>query len=447
VNEEKRKTGNDIVGDLSWGTHLCLFYQTKGDLIDILVPYFKAGLESNEFCMWVTSEPLRVEEAKTSLRWAIGNLDEYVKKGQIEILDSSEYCCESGKSDTDKALQEWLGKEKQALERGFDGLRLSENISWLERGDWRNLTEYEAAVDRSIGGHRMLAICSYWLEKCGVSEVIDVVSNHQYALIKEKNRWHFVESIERKQAEEKARELALLKKLDQMRTNLLANVSHELRTPLATIKGYSTMILDYDKRLRPDEKREYLKSIDRASDRLTSLVDSLLDMSRLEAGLLRLETTLTDISTLIQEAVAEGRIRAPKHNIVADVETGLPRIVVDAKRIQQIIDNLLDNACKYSGEGTEVMVSAQRGTQELIISVSDQGTGIPVESLDKVFTQMYSTMQRMAGKKVGLGLGLPISKGLVEAHGGRIWLESEQEKGTRCSFTLPLCRSRLGVNQ
>jgi len=196
-----RKTGIDIIGDAPWGTHLCQFYQTKKDLIDILVPYFKAGLENNEFCMWVTSEPLKVEDAKAALKKVVKNLDHFIKKGQIETLDYSEWCTKSGKFDANNVLQGWVEKENQALKRGYDGLRLSGNTFWLAKRDWRNFTDYEEEVNNVIGKYRMIAICTYSLAKCGSSEVIDVVSNHQFALVRREGEWVIIGSSERKRAE------------------------------------------------------------------------------------------------------------------------------------------------------------------------------------------------------------------------------------------------------
>ncbi len=202
MEKELRKTGIDFIGNASWGTHLCQFYQTPEDLIDILVPYFKAGLENNEFCMWITAEPLNTKKAKASLKKVVRNLDNYIEKDQIEILDFSQWYTKSGKFDADEILDGWIEKEKQAQERGFDGLRLTGNTFWLEDKDWRGFTEYEEMINDVIGNYKMLAICSYSLGKCGATEIMDVVANHQFALAKRENRWEIIESSERKQAEE-----------------------------------------------------------------------------------------------------------------------------------------------------------------------------------------------------------------------------------------------------
>jgi PAS domain S-box-containing protein len=197
-----RKTGIEFLGDCPWGTHFCQFYQTKEDLIEILVPYFKAGLENNEFCMWITSEPLGAEDAERALKKKAKDLDNYIKKGQIEILDFSQWYTRSGRFDSDQVLRGWVEKEQKALEKGFDGLRLTGNTFWLEKEDWKAFKNYEATVNSVIGNYRMLAICGYSLAKCTASEIIDVVSNHQFALVRRKGKLEIIESTEHKKMEE-----------------------------------------------------------------------------------------------------------------------------------------------------------------------------------------------------------------------------------------------------
>ena len=208
MKSELRKTGIDLIGNASWGTHFCQFYQSKEDLLDILIPYFKAGLENNEFCMWVTSSPLVVEEAVTNLRKAVKNLDDYVKNGQIEILDYKQWYTNGGKFDAKEVLDGWVEKHNQALERGFDGLRLTGNIFWLEDKDWRSFVDYEEMVNNAIGNYKILAFCCYSLDKCGAHEILDVVSNHKFALIKREAKWQTVESSDHKKAEKEIKSLA-----------------------------------------------------------------------------------------------------------------------------------------------------------------------------------------------------------------------------------------------
>ncbi len=240
---------------------------------------------------------------------------------------------------------------------------------------------------------------------------------------------------ERKYLERKVIEY---EELNKLKTDLLATVSHELRTPLATIKGYSTMILDYFSKLGSDEIKDYLKSIDNSTDRLAKLVDNLLDTSRMESGLLKLEKGSTSISKLVRQVAAEACVRANQYNIVLRLGKRLPRANIDAKRIRQVLDNLIDNAVKYSPLGTEVLISARQAGQEMVISVADQGKGIPAEELTNVFDRMYRIEQRLTSGVDGIGLGLYICQRLVEAHGGRIWAESKIGEGSTIYFTLPL---------
>ena len=252
-----------------------------------------------------------------------------------------------------------------------------------------------------------------------------------------------VDITERERAERKMIEY---EELNELKSNLLSTVSHELRTPLAVIKGYSTMLLDYDRRLGPEEKEQYLASIDGATDRLTELVDCLLDMSRLEAGLLKLEKESVRVSELMEKSVAEARLRAAGHEIVLDLRKRLPTVTIDAKRIRQVVDNILDNAIKYSEKGTKILVQARRTGAKLLVSVADQGIGIPAEEVERVFDRMYRIEQRLASESEigGVGLGLAICKGLVEAHGGRIWVDSKLGKGSTFYFTLPIDTASKG---
>jgi K+-sensing histidine kinase KdpD len=244
-------------------------------------------------------------------------------------------------------------------------------------------------------------------------------------------------AIERKRAEEKARQLETLKELEQVRSQLLANVSHELRTPLTTIKGYSTMLLDYDRRLGRDEKQEYLSAIDKATDRMAELVDHLLDITRLEAGLLKLDKVPTNITALFQTTIAEARLRTPGHKIVLNLPKTALRLNGDGRRIRQVVDNLIDNATKYSKAGSTVTIEARSQDSELVISVADQGIGIPRENSGKVFDRMFNLEHKLAQESGGLGLGLSLCKALVEAHGGRIWVESKLGRGSVFYFALP----------
>ncbi|MFC1928917.1 MEDS domain-containing protein [Chloroflexota bacterium] len=192
-----RITGIDIAGDTPWGTHLCMFYHTKEDMLDILVPYFKAGLENNEFCMWVTSDPLNEKGAEEAIRKEMPDYGQYLERGQIEIIPYDEWYLKGGSFELQRVLNDWIDKLNIAKDNGYDGIRLTGNTAWLEEKDWVDFAEYEAAIDNVIGDYQMIALCSYSLDKCGLSEVMDVVNNHQFALIKREGKWTMISSAER----------------------------------------------------------------------------------------------------------------------------------------------------------------------------------------------------------------------------------------------------------
>ena len=188
MDKKLRKTGIDVIGYMPWGMHICQFYRTRKDLLDILVPYFKAGLENNEFCMWVVTQPLDVEYARSALKKKVKNLDDYIEKKQIEILDYSQWYTKSGKLELDRVLLGWLNKEKKALRNGFEGLRLAGNAFQLDRDKWKSLMEYEAMIDRVIGKYRMLGVCSYFFDNFK-EDAADVANHHQFVLMRRAGRW------------------------------------------------------------------------------------------------------------------------------------------------------------------------------------------------------------------------------------------------------------------
>lgn len=214
MQKNLRDSGIELIGDIPWGTHFCQFYETKEDLIDILVPYFKAGLENNEFCMWVTSEPLNEEEAKKAMERALPNFSEYLKKKQIEIISYRDWYAKDGQFDSERVLSDWISKLENALKRGYSGLRLTGNTLWLERNGWRAFTDYEEEVNNIIGKYKIIAVCTYSLSKCNANEIIDVVKNHQFVIIKSLGRWDLIETSERKKIEKEIEHLASFPRLN-----------------------------------------------------------------------------------------------------------------------------------------------------------------------------------------------------------------------------------------
>ena len=177
---------------LEWGTHLCQLYRNRQDLVDVLVPFFAAGLSSNEQCLWITSAPLPAHEAKQALQVAVPDLDDLIACGQIEIIDHADWYKRSGRVEIQAVVHAWLAREKEALERGYAGLRLSGNTFWLERRDWESFRQYEAAVHAAFAHRRIIALCSYSLEACRSDDIVDVLQNHAFALARRHGEWDIV---------------------------------------------------------------------------------------------------------------------------------------------------------------------------------------------------------------------------------------------------------------
>lgn len=193
VYRMKPSSGSAFIGDLSWGSHFCLFFRTKEDLLDILIPYFRAGLENNEFCVWLTSDVLTVEEAVKAMNKGVPEFPECLAQGRVEIFPHTEGYLQGGKFDLKRTLKMWREKHDQALSRGFAGMRVSGTPYWIDnKRDWDSFTCYEAEINERILGMKLLVLCTYSLKKCGVVEILDVIKNHEFAIAMNQGKWQIV---------------------------------------------------------------------------------------------------------------------------------------------------------------------------------------------------------------------------------------------------------------
>jgi signal transduction histidine kinase len=222
---------------------------------------------------------------------------------------------------------------------------------------------------------------------------------------------------------------------ERMRTALISTVSHELRSPLTAIKGYTDSLLDAGPWDSATE-REFLQIIAESADKLSGLVDNLLDAAKMEAGVLRLDREPVRVERVVWQVATHKRALAPNHPIEVAIREHLPLADADPVRVEQVVTNLVENAIKYSPEGGAITVSV-RGGQQLTVSVRDHGVGISAEHADRLFERFYRVDSGLSRSTKGAGLGLYICRSLVEAHGGRIWVESVPGQGSTFSFTLP----------
>lgn len=238
------------------------------------------------------------------------------------------------------------------------------------------------------------------------------------------------------EAEAKARQEA--EDANNLKLKFLAMISHELRTPLTSIKGFATTLLADDIEWQPESQRDFLQTIDAEADKLTDLIEQLLDLSRLEAGTMRILPQRVSWEEILLTATAQLHMLTPNHELVFKSQPDLPLLKVDVIRVPQVLTNLVNNAVKYSPQNSQITVSAVWISEDFVkVSVSDQGFGIPPESRSRIFEPFQQLERERAGMK-GAGLGLAICRGLIDAHGGRIWVDEHEGQGTTISFTLPV---------
>ena len=241
---------------------------------------------------------------------------------------------------------------------------------------------------------------------------------------------YFRDITERRRVEEAMREL------NRMKSEFFSSISHELRTPLHSIAGFTKLMLQ-DKVSAPETQKEFLTIIDKQSEHLGKLIDSLLDVSRLESGHFEIQKQRLSLEDMIHDAAHELYPLINEKGIVLseNIPATLPEVEADRERLRQAMTNLLSNAIKFSPDGSDIIVKAEDKGNELLVQVTDHGIGIPREALPHLFERFYR-VKTPAGVG-GAGLGLYITRQIVEAHGGRIWVESELDKGSTFFFTVP----------
>ncbi|MCK5030884.1 MAG: PAS domain S-box protein, partial [Thermoplasmatales archaeon] len=258
----------------------------------------------------------------------------------------------------------------------------------------------------------------------------------------------FIDITARKKAEEKLRKSQMrieqqniqLKKLDKLKSNFLNITSHELRTPMCSMKGYVQMLLKKTLGDITEEQKRGLMVILRNVDRLDNLIRDILDISRLESGTMKFIPEKTDISKMIFEITETMKSTADLKNIQIDVisKDKIPELIIDQDRIKQVIMNLVENAIKFSPHDSKVNVRVRKLDNDVLFEIQDYGRGISKSKQKKVFETFYQVDSGMDRKYGGAGLGLPISRGIVLTHGGRMWVESKVGAGSTFRFTLPM---------
>jgi PAS domain S-box-containing protein len=609
ITTELRKTGVDVVGDMPWGTHFCLFYDTKAALLDTIVPYCKAGLETGEYCLWVVAPPLTVEEALQGLRNVVPDFDRYSTDGSIEIVGAHDWYLQDGAFDLARVIAGWNEKLDRASANGFAGVRVTGDTAWLERRDWKDFLEYEESLNVAIANQRLTVLCTYPLAACGATEILDVVRTHQFAVTRRAGTWEIIETAGHKQAKAEIKrlidelELRVIERTSQLmmanedlvrevfdrqraeetlrrtqsyladaqrlshtgswgrnvatrevthwsaecfriygfdpdrglpsyeqwaerihpddreqrrrivdeaihqrsdyemdyrivlpdgRTRHIHTVAHPLFNDAGELAEFVGTAMDVTELKRADEERERLRqaradlvyvsrvttmgeltaslaheikqpvtaallnakacmrwlardepAIAEARETAAGIADNISRASEIInriAGLFQKAAPpreSMDVNEVIQEMVALLRSEATHYaiSIKPALQRDLPKVIGDRVQLQQVLMNLTLNgidAMKETDSAKELTITSEAGDGELVVSISDTGTGIAPQHADRIFDAFYTT------KPHGIGMGLAISRSIVESHGGRLWATSNLGPGTNFHLSLPI---------
>jgi len=244
-------------------------------------------------------------------------------------------------------------------------------------------------------------------------------------------------ALERLRLQREANESEALRRTDELRTALMNAVSHDLRTPLSSIIASAGSLLQDDVSWNDEERRRFLTTIESDAERLNRLVGNLLDLSRIQGGSLRPEKGWYELGSLIREVAGRLAFMASQHSLVLDVPDELPPMLFDYVELDQVVTNLIENAIKHTPPGTRITLSARVLGDQVRVEITDNGPGIPDEALPRLFEAFYRGGNN-AVRPRGSGLGLTVSRGLIEAHGGRLWVENVGGGGARFAFEFPV---------
>jgi PAS domain S-box-containing protein len=232
-------------------------------------------------------------------------------------------------------------------------------------------------------------------------------------------------------------DITRFREAEEMKSTFVSVISHELKTPVALIKGYAGTLRREDACWDTETLDEGLTVIEEESDRLAALIDNLLDASRIQAGVLTLERGDVQLPELVSSVVDGFRLQTEIHQFELDFSEEMAPVLADEERLRQVLNNLLDNAIKYSPQGGTIRVGGWAESDHVVVFVADEGIGIPAGEQKRLFQRFYRVDSSMRRRTQGAGLGLFLSQAIVEAHGGSMWLRSEPDKGTSVFFSLP----------
>jgi C4-dicarboxylate-specific signal transduction histidine kinase len=463
---DTQQTGIDGIGDMvSWATHFCLFYETKDDLLSALISYCKAGLERDEYCLWIVAEPLTIEQAREALQDAVPDVDRHLADSRMELVAARDMFLQGGTFDEKRVAAAMYEKLGNVSARGYPGVRVTGDTSWLTKKDWTHYCKLEDAINEVIGNQRLSVLCTFPLAACGPFEILDTVRAHQFALARRYGGWEVIESAALKKAKAEIAKLneelehrvaertsQLMQTSDALREaqtelahanrvatmgQLAGSIAHEIKQPIGAAIVNAQAASRWLRTQPPNlvEAQASLSRIVKAGNRANDFIDGIRNIFKKAPP----RKVPFDINEAILEVIALTRGEWTKRNVsvATQLAEGLPHIEGNRVELEQVILNLVINAIEaMSGvsEGARHLLirTENDASGGMLVVVQDSGPGVSSKSFGRLFDAFYTT------KPGGMGMGLSICKSLVEAHNGRLRAVPHGGPGAIFEIALPI---------
>lgn len=419
-------------------------YEDAKELTELLITYFKEGIEEGEYCLFISPDKLAAEGAKNELKKAGVDVEYYLTSSQLEILSPNPF--PENLTLLESAVKKLAEKGyKKALSGEFSGFRTNFEIKKTGNHLKPCLETCQKAIGEAVfeNDKSVTFLCTLPLEELSGRSLLELMEEND-VFAKRKGKWKHLRTLEGK-IELENNILNAEKDIEASnwtKNGLIINMSHELRTPLNSVIGFSDLLLEGAFGSLNTRQSKYVSNILISGKNLLEIINNLLDVSKLEAGERSLNYEDVDIASLIGEirmsllSFASNK----KVSVEVKVDTSLEKVQADRIKLRQILYNLINNAIKFTPEKKKVTVSAFKKEEMIEIKVSDSGIGLSKEDYEKMFMSFIQADFSTSRGYSGIGLGLYIAKNFIDLHGGKIWVESKGEKGSTFIFTLPMKR-------
>lgn len=447
---ETRESGIPPVGALPWGSHFCHFYETSEDLLEVLIPYFRAGLEKHEFCMWIIFEPLNEEQARRALVEGVPEGSRYLESASIEILSHSDWYLLGGRFDASRVISSWKEKLAQALGNGYEGMRVNGNEAWLTERTWDDFSRYEERLNDILVDLRMIVLCTYPLQRTNGSRVFDFAKSHEFAVAKRFGEWEVLESPELRKAkgdlEALSRDLEqrvitrtdelnraheslrqISKNLDEVREAEGTRISREIHDQLGSaLTSLRWDLEELEKTILPANQELTEADVKSRIEAMINLTDETIQTVRRIASELR-PAMLDDLGLIdavewqLKEFEGRTGIHCFFHCSLDDAGTDPDQSTSLFRILQEALTNVLRHA-----SATRVDVSIERSGGNLVLTIVDNGKGSPDEKVSRTESLGVSGMRERA-----------------RLAGGVLQFSSADGQGTTVSVTVPSDRRQI----